>query len=217
LLNLGEVKTELRSRIGRGTALDDLLFSFIRKAIRSVEKKSSFNYMYHINEVRNNLSATNPRVFRFESKLFKSINYMLIKETNGEAISPYLNIAQVQTGAELGPPDDSLPPNKFLLAQENLILLNNTPQEEYTFEFGAYEYTSPQANDAYEHWLFNNFEEGLMDFAMAEAAKHTRDFQRAVTEKQMGMTELDDLVMAEEDKALGANDLVMRQDFYEDY
>lgn len=209
------MKAELRGRIGRGTALDAYLFSFVRKAIRSVEKKKSFNYMYHINEMDNNPDADHPRTFRFESKALKSISFMQIIAVEGEAISPYLKLTQVEDADMLGAPSSECPPDKFCLVQENLLLLNHDPQEVYTFQFGSYEYTDPQDNDAYEHFLFQNFEEGLMDYAMAAAAKHTRDYQRAGFEKQLGDLEMDSLVSAEEDRLLNAAEVVMRPDFYD--
>jgi len=216
MTNLSDVKASLRTVLGRGASLDASLFRFISRAVDEIERAKKFNYMYTLFEVTNEPDASLPRALRIPTKRVRSIDFMRITKQDGEPLANAQILRQIYDTPRMDPPRDDVIPTQFLLIRAQLIILNNTPQFTYTFEGGWWEYSTLVDDGDYEHWLFDNFEDGLMDFAAAHAAKTTRDFSRANELLASGKVKLADLIAAAEDQDLDASDMVMRQDFYSD-
>jgi len=213
---LGDIKTSLRAQLGRGTSQDASLFSYVRRALMEIERTRKFNHMYTLFEVQNDPNVDLPRALKIPNRRVRSIDFMRITKQDGELLASAQVLRQIFDTPRMPPPQDDTIPTAFQLIRSNLLILNNTPAYTYTFEGGWWEYSEPVNDDSWEHWLFDNFEDGVLDYSLAQAAKATRDFERANALLASGKNKLDSLVMAAEDQDLDAAEIVMRQDFYDD-
>lgn len=214
-ITLGDLKESLRTMIGRGTSADAKLFKYIRRGIAEIERAHKFNHMYTLFEVKNDPNVDLPRALKIPNKRVRSIDFMRVTEQEGEALADVQIVRQIYDTPRMLPPEDGAIPTQFLLIRSNLIILNNTPLVEYTFEGGWWEYSALEDDDDFEHWLFENFEDGVIDYSLAYAAKATRDFERSNALLSSGRDKLGLLIAAAEDQELDAADLVMTQDFYQ--
>lgn len=219
---LSEMKTRLRAELGRGTSQDSSLHGYLRSAIKHVERKDNFHWMFNLIEVKNNLQAEQPRTFKLPNRKIKKFEFCRITAQDDEPLDDFWIVKQVFDANKLTPPitDEALGssgrtviPNMFMLARDNLIILNETPRNVFTFEFGVYEYTQLAANDGSEHWLFDNFEDGIIALAVHYSAKFSRDYERAAAELQLATPLIDDLIASKEELEFGSAEIVMQQDF----
>jgi hypothetical protein len=197
------IKDELRKQLGRGAALDAELFGFVKKAVRHIERKASFLYMQSILETELDPEAEFPRTLRITNNFVKSIDFLrLVKEGSYAYLTAYKDARQM-------PVPRTAEPTGYILVQHNLLYLDHTPDALYSVELMWRAYTDLASSDATEHWLFDNFEDGLLHFAMSYACKHTRDFDRAEREFALGTRVLDDLQVANEEADLLNSEVVM--------
>lgn len=212
-VTLSEIKANLRVKIGRGTALDSSLHGYVQRAVREIERKMNWTFMYHLNTVVTELTATNPRTIRLPNVRVREIDFMRITHEDGEALEDY-RVVQKTTRPEAWLPPIVGFPEEFFLVQENLLLFNNTPEYSYTLDVGWWEYTSLGTGDTTEHWLFDNAQDLIEDYATMFAAKAYRDYQRATAIQVMCSGAMNELIASEEDKQLGGEEIIMQTNFY---
>jgi hypothetical protein len=211
----GEIKTEISGLIGRGTSQDGKIFGYVQSAVREVERKRNFNHMYHLMTLTNDPGADLPRTIRIPNREVRSINFLRVTHQEGVALTSFGPLDQIYDARKMYPPAEGMP-TQYMLTQGQLLTFNNTPLLEYTFEAGWWEYTNFANDSDAEHWLFDNFKDGLVQYALHFSAMATRDYQRAQTLEATALRKLDDLMVAEEDKELGNAEVVMQQDFYDE-
>lgn len=212
----GEIKTEISSLIARGTTYDAEIFGFTQKALQHIERKRRFGYMYHLFEVKNDPTASEPRTLSIPNRLIREIQFIRVEEQEGSPLACPIRLGRVTDPSRLPMPEEGCP-TAYHLAQDQLLIFNNTPLLEYTFRGAWWEFSALANNPSAEHWLFDNFADGVEDLILSFAAKRTRDFERSALLLSQGAAKLDDLIAAEEDKELEDSDLVMTEDFYSDF
>jgi len=215
-VTLSEIKSDLRGNIGRGTALDANLHSYLQRAIRHIERKKNFTFMYHLNSVENSLSASHPRTLRIPNHRVREIDFMRVTQEDGELTENIYTLGKCTMMQRWGQPETTRP-TEYFLAQEDLIIFNHTPDAVYTFDVGWWEYTILGTADATEHWLFDNAQDLVVDYATMFAAKSYRDYQRAQAIELLATKQMDEFMGAEEDKELGGEEIVMQTDFISGY
>lgn len=207
-VTLGTVKTEVSSRIGRGTALDSAIPAWIKKAIRATERKSNFNYMYKEFTGTLDASATYPRTIQLDSTVIKAIDFVRLLP---DSTKDYFYLTREVDGRRFAPPQTEMPTH-YRLVEARKLFLNNTPDKDYPFEIAWFEYSDPATSDGTEHWLFDNFQDGIEELTMAYACTRTRDFDRAGQHLALWQLELDQLLQGEEELQLLNADLAMQYD-----
>lgn len=212
-VTLANIKTNIRLKIGRGTALDASLDNLCQQAVRHIERKLNWPFMYNLRELVSDPEDATPRVLSTSSYKIREIDYMRITEESSETITPFKVLNKCIDPSVWSPPLEGYP-TEYFLKSETAILLDNTPELVYTFDCGWWEYTTLATGDSTEHWFFDNAQDLIEDLATYYAAKNYRDFQRAALIMQTLSPVLDDLVGSAEDKLLGDAELVMRRDFY---
>lgn len=210
---LATVKSSLRTALGRGTSQDANLLQYIKAAISHIERKRNWQWMKALVEVTNSLAATHKRTLALEDRRVRAIGLCRITEEAGEPLLSYKILSKVVDERQLDPPLEAAP-TQYMLYRDDLILFNNTPDAVYKFEFSWWEFTRLSGTDATQHWLFDNFFDGVLAFATHYGAKATRDYERAGVELQLGERLLDDLVAQAEDEELMDSEAVMMPDFY---
>lgn len=211
-VTLDDIRDEVRAKIGRGTALDAKLDGYIQRALRHIERRRNWPFMYSRGEITLDAAAT---TYTLTDLRLREIDYLRIIEEEGVAIETYVVINKSVDMSLWEPPITSWP-TKYFLQQDNVILFNNVAEYEYTIQTGWWAYTTLTIADDTEHWLFDNAQDLVEDLACYYAAKGYRDFQRAGAILATSNIVLDDLVASAEDHELGDAEMVMQQDHYYD-
>lgn len=209
---LSDIKTNVRSKINKGTSEDSNLYSYIKKAVKHVEKKANFTWMYHLNTTGMDPEADFPRTLRTATRTVRAIDFIKVTHEDGEELDEYVSVNQALTMARWGVPEEDYP-GEYFLVQEQLIYFKNTPAAEYTLEVGWWEYSDFPNVDTVTHYLFEHHSELVEEIALMYYARKTRDFQRAQQILANFTPELDDLVAEQEDKKAEDAEVIMVRDF----
>lgn len=164
-----DFKTQLRLTIGQGTNLDTELDALIRRAARWIEQNWTFFYMEQFAETTLDTTATNPRLINVPSTRLKAVQMVRILQDSGE----YHYLRQVRPDQVTA--NNEAIANGYWQQGVSFLMLDNTPDENYTLEMIYSEYTAWSTDDAYTHWLLDNAEEVFEATIMMRTAFRLRD------------------------------------------
>lgn len=146
-MNIGEIKTVVRTALGRGNSLDEMLDIYIKNAIMRIERRRPWYYMFSTGVVNYNPLATNPERLQLDGVQIRNVEFVRRKDRT--IYYSHINPKQViglQSSNE----------NAYWLENGDTIVFAYDFAEAFALEFGYYKMSAPSSTDSWENWLTKN-------------------------------------------------------------
>lgn len=173
-MTLAAFKAIVADEIGLGNSIESAIDIRIRQAIRWLERNEKLRYMHRWVTFTIDASAETPRLITPPSRIRSLDFFRLVLDENASGNSDFAYLRKV-------PPMDveNIPaerPTVFWFDGVDHMVLNSTPQENYTAEIGYWQYTNLAAlTDDDEHWLFENAEDVLLQQTLIQLANYMKE------------------------------------------
>lgn len=168
-MTLGDIHEQISASLGRGTAFDTEIPTFVRMAVQWIERNYTFAYMDELREFVVDPTAEEPRVIALPPRKIKEIRFVRIVGSDGlyEYLTriPATDTAGVEEGT----------PTAFYLVGASTLMLDNTPTSELLLETGLYVFSAWPTADSATHWLIDNGPDVLIAKALEFIAIRLRD------------------------------------------
>lgn len=147
-MNLGDIKTILRTALGRGTTLDDMIVTHIKAAINLIESRRSWKYMETEGTLTLSASATKPNVGTLDSGRIKELQW--VRRTD-EDTQEFIDIPAAQS-TQFSKIEGGFP-NGYYILGDNTLVFDTNPDEDLIVTLQYYRWTDVPDSDAFECWL----------------------------------------------------------------
>lgn len=145
-MTLGEIKAILRTALGRGTSLDSTLGPMIKVAVRQIERKRPWQYMFSLKTLPYDASADSPTRQKIAGVSIRNVDFIRTstRDTYYSMIDPK-QVSGSQTDSE----------NAYWLENGNTIVWAYDFGVSQDFEVGLFSFTDVADDDNFTCWLFD--------------------------------------------------------------
>lgn len=208
-MNLGELHTELKNAIRRGTSMDAHIPGFVRKGVRWLERNKTLQYMrqYATITIDPAVEGT-PQFIELEGNGIKAVK--MFRWVPSTTLGDYIYLRRIDPG-DMHQPLSGIPTAYWLDGVSRLVL-SATPTEALTGELVVEKYSAWPTSPTATHWLLDYAEDLLFHLGMWNFAVHARDAELAAMHKGLAADALTTLMNAEVDSEYANSDDVMRGD-----
>lgn len=182
--------------------MDTQIPSWVKGAVRFLEKNHSFQYMKRWLQWTINPDATHPYILSMNSYEFKKISLVRGTPVGGGRFFPITRIEPEDRDTR----EAGQPTGYWMDGVQNLIL-DSIPEEAYPIEAHGVLYTDWPADTTADHWLLRNMEEALLARTLMIAAVSLTDDKLYSSNKLLLEEELRLGFVSEEELQEGGKDV----------